>query len=296
MNNNQFEIYIDYDKDSENPERVFLSLAKLVSEFANYDNIICESLPIKVNSRMLLDKVDNGSIKAIFKQAIELIDDESLSNLDIKGIIGHILVKGKYKLLEALNEEQNDTISNIKVLQDNLFEMSKKVKNNNLQTPNYIPPIKLAKCLDGTNTALRYLNDKDRVKYITSDKSIETRFNPTFSIAYEKTQLIEQEMTKKYKTQLTVKKPDLLSDSSQWEFKYKDSCIKARIEDTEWLSKFQNREISIQAKDSIECDLQIQTKDITGVKTEVIYTVTKVYNVVPYNPSKQLGLQDNSIH
>ena len=112
-------------------------------------------------------------------------------------------------------------------------------------------------------------------------------------MAYEKTQLIEQNMTKTYKTILVVKKPDLLSDSSQWEFKYNDNCIKARIEDSDWLSKFQNREISIQAKDCIECDLQIQTKDITGIKTEVIYTVTKVYKVVPYNQHHQLNIHGN---
>ncbi len=111
-------------------------------------------------------------------------------------------------------------------------------------------------------------------------------------MAYEKTQLIEQTMTKNYKVTLVVKRPDLLSDSSQWEFKYNGSRINARIEDSTWLSKFQNREISIQAKDSIECDLQIQTKDITGDKTDVIYTVTKVHKVVPYKQSKQLSMQD----
>lgn len=293
MDNNQFEIYIDYDKDSDNPERVFLSLAKLVSEFSNFDNIICESLPVKVSSRMVLDKVEDGSVKAFFKHIIELVDDEPLSNLDIKGIVGHILVKGKHKLLEVLNEEQNDTTSNIMLLQSDIFEMSKDIKTSELQTAKYIPPIKLAKCLEGTNIALGYLTVKDKVRYITKDTSIDTKFNSTFSMAYEKTQLIEQNMTKNYKALLVVKKPDLLSDNSQWEFKYNDSCIKARIEDSAWLAKFQNREISIQAKDCIECDLQIQTREITGVKTEAIYTVTKVHKVVPYNQPIQLNIQDN---
>ena len=295
MNDNQFEIYIDYDKESENPERVFLSLAKLVSEFSNFDNLVCESLPVKVNNRIVLDKVEDGSVKAVFRQLIELVDDESLANLDLKGIVGHILVKGKHKLLEVLNEEQKDTTSNIKLLQEDIFEMSKDVRVNQLQTAKYIPPIKLAKCLEGTNNALGYLTVKDKVKYITKESSLDTKFNAAFSMAYEKTQLIEQNMTKTYKTILVVKKPDLLSDSSQWEFKYNDNCIKARIEDSDWLSKFQNREISIQAKDCIECDLQIQTKDITGIKTEVIYTVTKVYKVVPYNQHRQLNIHGNQI-
>lgn len=292
MDNNQFEIYIDYDKDSDNPERVFLSLAKLVSEFSNFDNIVCETLPVKVNHRIILDKVEDGSIKAFFKQAIELIEDEPLKNLDLKGIIGHALVKGKHKLLETLKEDPSKPTVDVKQLQTDIFELSKDIKTNQLQTITPIPPIKLAKCLEGVNTAFGHLTSKDRFKYISKDTTTETHFNKTFSMAYEKTQLIEQNMTKNYKALLVVKKPDLLSDSSQWEFKYNDTCIKARIEDTDWLSKFQNREFSIQAKDSIECDLQIQTKDITGVKTEVIYTVTKVYKVVPYNKPKQLNIDD----
>ena len=41
MENNQFEIYIDYDKNADNPERVFLALADIVSELSNFDKIIC---------------------------------------------------------------------------------------------------------------------------------------------------------------------------------------------------------------------------------------------------------------
>lgn len=291
MDNNQFEIYIDYDKNADNPERVFLSLAKIVSEFSNFDNLVCDSLSIQVNSRIVLDKVEEGSVRAFFKQVIECIDDESLANLDIKGIIGHALVKGKYKLLDTLKETPDKQVVDIKQLQNDIFESTKDIKVNPLQANKYIPPIKLAKCLEGVNTAFGYLTTNDKIKYITKDSSLDTKFNPTFSMAYEKTQLIEQNMINTYKVILTVKKPDLLSDS-QWSFKYNDKPINAKIEDENWLTKFHNREFIIQSKDSIECDLQIQTKEISGAKTETIYIVTKVYRVIQYTQHKQLGLEN----
>lgn len=292
MDNNQFEIYIDYDKNADKPERVFLSLAKLVSEFSSFDSLICDSLSIQVNSKIVLDKIENGSVKAFFRQAIECIDDEPLSNLDIKGIIGHVLVKGKYKLLDALKETPEKQVVDIKQLQNDIFESTKDIKVSPLQVNKYIPPIKLAKCLDGVNTAFGHLTANDRVKYITKDNSLDTKFNPTFSMAYEKTLLIEQNMINTYKVILIVKKPDLLSDS-QWSFKYKDKPINAKIEDEDWLTKFHNREVLIQSKDSIECDLQIQTKEIPNAKTETVYIVTKVHRVIQYIQPMQLGLKNS---
>lgn len=293
MDNNQFEIYIDYDKDADNPERVFLSLAKIVSEFSNFDSLICESLSVQVSSKIILDKVEDGSVKAFFRQIIDCVDDESLAKLDIKGIIGHALVKVKYKLLDTLQEKPDNQMIDIKQLQADIFESTKDIKVNPLQANKYIPPIKLAKCLDGVNTAFGYLTKNDKIKYITKDNSLDAKFNPTFSMAYEKTQLIEQNMVNTYKVILTVKKPDLLSDS-QWSFKYNDKPINAKIEDENWLTKFHNREVIIQSKDSIECDLQIQTKEISGAKTEAIYIVTKVYRVIQYSQPKQLGLKNSA--
>lgn len=294
MNDNQFEIYIDYDKEADNPERVFLTLARLVSEFANFDNIICESLAVKVQSKMVLDKVENGSIKAFFTQCIESIDDESLTKLDWKGIIGHILVQSKYKLLDALKDKPDNKTVDIKNLQDSISELSKPLIEGTLKTNNEIPPFRLAKCLDGVNNAFGNLTLKDKVKYITNSNSIDTHHNSNFSMAYEKAQLIEKDLINTYNAILVVKKPDFLSNS-QWEFKYNDKCINATIADEQWLSKFQNREINLQAKDSIECSLQIQTKDVKGTKTEITYTVVKVHKVKPYEPPKQLNIEEQQL-
>ena len=78
MESNQFEIYIDYDRDADNPERVFWALADIVSELSNFDKIVCESLAVKIESKIVLDKVESGSVRAFFTNVLEHIDDESL--------------------------------------------------------------------------------------------------------------------------------------------------------------------------------------------------------------------------
>ena len=289
MENNQFEICIDYDKNLENPERVFYALAKLVSEFSNFNNLVCESLAINVNSKIVLEKynkVESGSVHAIFKDILENIDDESLSKLDWKGIFGNILVKCKYKALETLNKDCENKTIDVKQLQNDIFELSKPITQNTLKVNTYIAPINLAKSLDGMNRAFGCLTDKDKVKYITKEKTLETKYNPTFSMAYEKTQLIEQGMITSSRVVLVVKKPDLLGES-QWNFIYNNKSIQAKIEDEEWLMRFQNREFNIQPKDSIECDLRIQTVDIKSLKTETTYTVTKVHEIIEFKQDEQ---------
>ena len=282
LNYEQFEIYIDYDKNADNPERVFLTLAKLVSEFSNFDSIVCDSLAIKIKSKMVLEKVENGSIKARFRYFLEnIVDDEALRTLDWKRIIGNILIAGKYKLLATLNDSSEDKGSNLTQLQADIFELSKPLVQNSLKVNTPVPCVKLAKCIDGVNSAFNNLKETDKVKYITRQGSIDTKFNPVFSLAYEKTQLIEHSYANTYKVLLVVKKPDFLGDS-QWAFIYDGKRIDAKIADNVWLESFHNREVTLQVKDSIECDLHIQTKDITGIKQEPIYTVTKVHKVIPF--------------
>ena len=98
-------------------------------------------------------------------------------------------------------------------------------------------------------------------------------------------------MVTNQKVTLVIKKPDLLGDS-QWEFKFNGNTMKAKIEDENWLTKFQNGDFSIQAKDSIECDLRIETNDIPASKSEVIYTILKVHQILKNNPPKQLNIEN----
>ncbi len=291
MENNQFEIYIDYDKNADNPERVFLALADIVSELSNFDKIICESLAIKVESKIVLEKVESGSVRAFFTNILEHIYDESLKKLDWHGIVGSILVDCKYVLIDALKEKPDKQMVDIKQLQEDIFQRAKPVTEGTLKANNYIPPVKLAKSLNNLNIAFGHLTSGDKIKYMTKEHTIDTKYNPAYKLAYEKTQLIEQNMITNQNVVLVIKKPDLLGDS-QWEFKFNSNTIKAKIEDEDWLTKFQNGEISIQAKDSIECNLRIETNDISGSKSEVIYTVLKVHKINRNNPPKQLNIDD----
>lgn len=292
MESNQFEIYIDYDKDADNPERVFLALADIVSELSNFDKIICESLAIKVESKIVLDKVESGSVRAFFTNVLEHIDDESLKKLDWHGIVGSILVDGKYLLIDALKEKPNKQNVDIKQLQEDIFQLSKPITEGTLKTNNYIPSVKLAKTMNNLNIAFGHLTAGDKIKYMTKEHTIDTKYNPAYTLAYEKTQLIEQNMVTNQKVTLVIKKPDLLGDS-QWEFKFNGNTMKAKIEDENWLTKFQNGDFSIQAKDSIECDLRIETNDIPESKSEVIYTILKVHQILKNNPPKQLNIKNN---
>lgn len=72
-------------------------------------------------------------------------------------------------------------------------------------------------------------------------------------------------------------------------------CVRTRIEvkiqDREWLIKFQNREIDVRPGDALRADVLTEVRygyegDVIGIT----YTILRVLAVIPYSPPKQFGL------
>ena len=56
---------------------------------------------------------------------------------------------------------------------------------------------------------------------------------------------------------LAVKKPDYLGDS-KWELRHGKRTVSAKIEDEDWLRRFQRREIDVRPGDALRCDVRIE--------------------------------------
>ena len=48
---NLLEITIDYDKNEDKPERIFKTIASLLENLESIDNILCETIPIKITTK-----------------------------------------------------------------------------------------------------------------------------------------------------------------------------------------------------------------------------------------------------
>lgn len=112
IENELFEIYIDFTKGEGDPTRVFRTMTGLIESVQNIDNHLAQSLNISISTNLVLEEVQSGSIKAKLRSIIEEIPDEALKKAELKPIIGHFLIKGKHKILQwcSNREKIEDTV------------------------------------------------------------------------------------------------------------------------------------------------------------------------------------------
>jgi hypothetical protein len=79
---------------------------------------------------------------------------------------------------------------------------------------------------------------------------------------------------------LAVKKPDYLGDS-RWDLRHGKRPISAKIEDVEWLRRFQNRQVDVRPGDALRCEVKIE--HLYGHDNELLterYTIVRVNEVL----------------
>ncbi|MGE4396917.1 MAG: hypothetical protein AB7D34_05615 [Sulfurimonas sp.] len=277
-----FELYIDFTKSEGDPTRVFKTMAGLIEGMQSIDKHLAQSLNISVNTNLVLEEIQSGSIKAKFRSVIEEIPDTALKNGEIKPIIGHFLHKGKHKILQWCSER--DKIENreeVKKLQNEILELAEETDLTHI--PAYIPLNEEALLTDinSIQESLLYLEKTDSAKLISNQ--VESTFNKDLNISSEVVkEMITREVIISENTKiLKVKKPDYLG-SSKWSFKHEGHTIEAKMLNKEWLVQYQNRLIELHPGDSIKVVLVEETS--YGYDNEVVhidYSVKEVKEILP---------------
>lgn len=280
--NEFFEIYIDFTKSEGDPTRVFKTMAGLIEGMQSIDKHLSQSLNISVNTNLVLEEIQSGSIKAKFRSVIEEIPDTALKNGEIKPIIGHFLLKGKHKILQWCSERDKiDNREEVKKLQNEILELAEETDLTHI--PAYIPLNEEALLTDinSIQESLLYLEKTDSAKLISNQ--VESTFNKDLNISPEVVkEMITRETIKSENLKiLKVKKPDYLG-SSKWSFKHEGHTIEAKILHKEWLIQYQNRLIELHPGDSIKVILTEETS--YGYDNEVVhidYSIKEVKEILP---------------
>jgi hypothetical protein len=122
----------------------------------------------------------------------------------------------------------------------------------------------------------------DKMSYI-SPESEPIDFNLTARWAPEELDELSIKETTKFEKMpliLIVKRPDYLG-KSKWDFRQGKKSISARIDDQEWLSRFQARKIDVRPGDALRCLVTIEHK--YGFDNELLneeYIVTFIEGVL----------------
>lgn len=289
----EYAIKIDFKRRSENPERVFRSMADLIQSFRSIDIALAKSICADIEPILLLQEIETGSIKTKLASLLKAVDDSALSNLEWKKIVGSFLVKSKHFLIEYLeNKETIETFTQIEEIQNGIVLLAK--QTNVLRIPSYatIPAWKLLVDIQDISEAIHPLLPEDKAMLITDSESI--LINPRFKISQEsiETLLTDRVFTSDIEMILKVKKPDFLGQS-MWEMKYGNKSILVKIIDQKWLSEFHEQRVSVLPGDSLHGLVRHQENiDQHGQLISESFHVLKVREIVKRQDGRQLSLTD----
>lgn len=279
-----FAIYVDFNKESPRPQRVFETVSALISAFQNFDRVICQTIDSSIEPVMMLEEVEIGSLKVWLRNALNAADDQALKDLDWKPLVGKYLVKAKYLAVEFLNNKIDSEEENRNKVRDFSAKLALIASETDVKhLPDYKPPsmTDLSTSLREIANAKSPLNEKDKLSYISPDEEV------SFNLAINWTpESFDQFLTKeviKYAAApmiLAVKKPDYLGNS-QWELRHGKTPIKAKINDESWLEKFQSRQVDVRPGDSIRC--MVEQEYHYGYDNELlsqVFVITEVQEVL----------------
>ncbi len=278
-----FAIYVHFDKDSPNPQRVFQTVSGLIIAFQKLDRILCQTIDSSIEPVMMLEEVETGSLKVWLRNILSATDDQALGSLEWKKQVGKYLVKAKYLAVDFLNtkievENEKENRERVALFSKELASLARETDVKHL--PDYKNPSvsDLAGSLREISEAKAPLLDKDVLQYITEDEAV--NFDLTIQWTPE---TFEEFLTKeviKYNAApmiLAVKKPDYLGNS-QWDLRHGRSPIRAKINDADWLQQFQNREVDVRPGDSLRC--MVEQEYHYGYDNELIAHIYAIITVV----------------
>jgi len=287
-----FCIEMEYERESENPSRVFRSMFELIDSFQEIDKNLVTSIDVNIEPILLLEDIEAGSIKVWLRNVLKLIPDDAAYGLDWKPIVGQYLVRAKKAMVDFLGEKTTITNADeIKPLEDEIYELAEKTKVRWLPAYTRIPPKQILEGIQKISQSLSHLTKGDRANYIVPDEPV-SEFNLTFYIAPESIEdlLAKETLTSESEMLLKVKKPDYLGES-MWDMRHGIGVIQVRILDKEWLDKFQDRRINILPGDSLRAKVQIINKyDTDNELISTHYDATKILEVISTPNHEQLDL------
>lgn len=278
---NDYSIEIDFNKRSLNPENVFRSMLFFIEACKSTSSILVSSINIKIDTDVILSDIQTSSLKTFLADILRIPDDEAVKSLSLKRIIGAYVNHCRHLLTNALSKEEKLLQQKeIDDLIDQLYELARSTDATSIPTYAKLTPEQLVRLLILFNEGASALAEKEEARFVSNEGTSIIHFNQSLFFADLHDLINVDEKTIESEMILRIKKPDLLG-SSQWEFKYGNRPIRAKMVDLKWLDEFHNGDILIAAGDSLRARVKyIQSFDSQGNFVDDKYEVIKVINEV----------------
>lgn len=267
------------------PTRIFKTATALLKEIESFDREFAKSIDSNITSTLVLQSVEEGSLRIWVISLLQSVDDDALKSGDWKRILGSFLFQGKYKLLRYLQTGQKDLSEDgegLTRLRNELLEDAKKLEITQF-SPTAVPSKHfLVLMIVQIAEALKTLQQGEGV-VLENSKGARVQFPTSITISPQDVERLTIENDRYFDSDvmLLVKKPDLLGES-KWSFVHEGRAIEAKMLDGVWLESFRHNEVPLPPGASLRAKLR---QDLgfssEGEKLTVHYSVVKVFGVVP---------------
>lgn len=287
----EFALYIDFEKDVGNPQRIFRAAEEMIWAFHKLDKVLCSAIDAEIEPLLILREIETGSLRIWLANRLVSVDDQALKDLDWKPLVGKYLVRAKYLYIDWANQGGGARLSDLRA---GLRQLAAETDVRHI--PAYSEPAaqELLESLGNMEAAKRSLGTKDRMSYVTrtdGEKEID------LSVSWSADQISDTATKETVRfppapMTLIVKKPDYLGNS-KWDFRHGKHPILAKIDDSKWLTSFQSREVDVRPGDALRCQVLIEHG--YGYDNELIYeryTVVHVDEVLPSAASPKTLFDD----
>lgn len=277
---NQFCITVEYEKLESNPEQIFLGIAKLIEGLQYADKQLVGCIAKDIEPVVLLDNIEQGSIKIFLRSVIESLPDEGLEKCDIKRIIGAFLVKAKYAILKATSQNEPIQTHQLDQLEKEIDAYAQDTGTSTLGCYTQVDRESIITSMARITDAVDTMRPSDRVKFeaeiggsvqtISIPKELQVDDSVTDSLA-------KHEEINQNTFILKINKVDFMGNS-KWEFRLGKSKITAHIEDEEWLKRHKTGKIVLVPGDSLKVLMEVKMQ--YGKGYDLICTLFKIIKVL----------------
>lgn len=280
---NEFEVKLEFDKNTENPSRLFRSFADIIDNIKNLDTVLAKTINTSVTTKLYLNDIEKGSLIGKLWNELIISDDEKLDDVSQENKISTFIDKSRSKTLEFIQDGKN-SVNELEQLSTDIENIAKDEKLDS--TFNYAKPdiLELAKTINEITETTEKLTDNEKLIIKNSSNNFEELDNKCNKIDIEEVEkaLTHEEINSETLVFYKIKRPDFLGDS-QWEFKHGVKNIKVKILDEDWLEDFKNGKEIVVPGDSLKVKIKQNFKYnrngyLISEKTEIIEVMAIIKN------------------
>lgn len=267
----------------------FRSLGTFYSHLHDFDRQILLQIHKDLHLEYRLENVEYGSLNTRVAQVLKNISDELLAHPQLVQLIGDLLLKSKYWLLEKLaGENEIDSKEQIEEVANKINKQIKEIGNKANLLTTFVSPFAIFRSLDEIGQEVNKLPRKEAYRF---------RSKVGNAILRRPTQInkpkILSELGNTSESSITTevvkpKKIDLLG-TSKWECILNGRTREMKVEDIGWLNKHHQREVDIQSGDALKVRLRTTYSYDKESKTRATYDIIEVLKVIKPDDSTQLS-------